>query len=72
LTERQSEVVLLVAAGYSNSEAADELGISTRTVEMHVTAIKAKLGVAKRRMIPRAYMQATGENPYPTLETAAA
>jgi DNA-binding CsgD family transcriptional regulator/tetratricopeptide (TPR) repeat protein len=48
LTPRQDEVLTLLAEGLSNAEIADRLFISLRTVENHVSAILAKLGVAKR------------------------
>jgi DNA-binding CsgD family transcriptional regulator len=43
LTEREVEVLRLVAGGKSNREIADELVLSTRTVERHVTNIYAKI-----------------------------
>lgn len=48
LTRRQLEVLGLVAAGLSNSEIAEELFLSKKTVEHHVSAIYSKLGVATR------------------------
>jgi len=49
LTDRQLEILRLVAAGLSNAEIAQRLVVSTRTVDHHVSAILAKLGVATRR-----------------------
>ena len=49
LTARQLEVLSLVAAGLTNAEIADRLVLSPRTVEHHVAAVLAKLGVATRR-----------------------
>jgi DNA-binding NarL/FixJ family response regulator len=43
LTEREVEVLQLIAAGRSNREIADGLVLSTRTVERHVTNIYAKI-----------------------------
>lgn len=54
LTTRQREVVRCIERGLTNEEAARELGISPRTARAHADAIRAKLGVAKRRMIPEA------------------
>lgn len=48
LTPRQNEVLTLLAEGLANAEIADRLFISLRTVENHVSAILAKLGVANR------------------------
>ncbi|RVT49733.1 response regulator [Rubrivivax albus] len=45
ITDREREVLLLVAHGRSNKEAARELGISVRTVEAHRLSIRRKLGV---------------------------
>lgn len=44
LTEREVEVVRLVAAGHRNREVAKELGISVKTVETHRANIMNKLG----------------------------
>ena len=49
LTDRQLEILRLVAAGLSNVEIAHRLVVSTRTVDHHVSAILAKLGVRTRR-----------------------
>jgi DNA-binding CsgD family transcriptional regulator/tetratricopeptide (TPR) repeat protein len=49
LTDRQLEILRLVAAGLSNAEIAQRLVVSTRTVDHHVSAVLAKLGVATRR-----------------------
>lgn len=48
LTEREIEVLLLVAEGRSNRGIADELFISDRTVARHVSNIFRKLGVESR------------------------
>jgi non-specific serine/threonine protein kinase len=48
LSRRQTEVVNLVAAGHSNREIAERLWLSERTVESHVAALFAKLGVGSR------------------------
>ena len=48
LTEREMEVVRLVAEGMSNKEIAHKLKVKKRTVEFHVGNILRKLGVASR------------------------
>ena len=48
LTPRQVEVMTLVLNGSTNGGAANELGISERTVEKHVLAAYDKLGVRTR------------------------
>ncbi len=45
LTERELEVLRLVATGRSNKEMAAELGISRRTVETHRENLMRKLGI---------------------------
>jgi DNA-binding CsgD family transcriptional regulator len=48
LSERQRNVAELVIAGLSNSEVAERLSISTRTVESHMTAILRRAGLRSR------------------------
>ena len=48
LTDREREVLALVAKGLSNQQIADSLVISERTARTHVSNILAKLGVASR------------------------
>jgi NarL family two-component system response regulator LiaR len=48
LTEREMEVLRLIAAGKSNQEAADALFIGVKTVKFHVTNVLSKLGVEDR------------------------
>jgi NarL family two-component system response regulator LiaR len=48
LTERELEVVGLVAQGLSNQEIADRLVLSERTVRTHVSNILSKLHLANR------------------------
>lgn len=63
LTERQREVVELIAAGLSNDEVGERLGISPRTAKAHSDVLRQKLGVSRRRQIPMAYRLLTGEDP---------
>jgi LuxR family maltose regulon positive regulatory protein len=48
LSEREQEVLLLVAEGLTNQQIADRLVISVRTVKKHVENIHGKLGVQNR------------------------
>ncbi len=48
LTERELDVALLVVQGGSNREAADQLYLSVRTVEVHLGRVFRKLGVRSR------------------------
>jgi len=48
LTEREVEVLRLIAKGLSNADVADRLFLSDGTVRNHVSAILAKLGVNDR------------------------
>jgi DNA-binding NarL/FixJ family response regulator len=48
LTPRQTEVLDLVAQGHANRTIAELLGCSTRTVEVHVTALLEKAGLESR------------------------
>jgi ATP/maltotriose-dependent transcriptional regulator MalT len=63
ITERQRQVVELIAAGCSNEEVGARLGISARTAKAHTDVLRQKLGVARRRQIPIAYRDLTGEDP---------
>lgn len=48
LTDREVDVVVLVAAGKSNREIARELGISEKTVASHLSHMFTKLGLPSR------------------------
>ena len=63
LTNRQRQVVELIAAGCSNEEIGGRLGISARTVKAHCDVLRQKLGVSRRRHIPAAYRALTGDDP---------
>jgi ATP/maltotriose-dependent transcriptional regulator MalT len=63
ITARQRQVVALIAAGCSNEEVGEQLGISPRTAKAHSDALRQKLGVTRRRQIPAAFRVLTGEDP---------
>ena len=48
LSQRQEEVLALIAEALSNKQIAHRLGISEATVKAHVTVILRKLGVRSR------------------------
>ena len=73
ITERQRQVIELIAAGCSNDEVGERLGISPRTAKAHSDVLRQKLGVTRRRQIPVAYRAITGDDPLArSLESAAA
>jgi len=51
LTEREGEIVQLVAQGHSNHEIAQQLFISDRTVKTHVSNILGKLDLSDRTQL---------------------
>ena len=63
LTERQLQVVVLIALGCSNEEVGERLGISARTAKAHCDVLRQKLGVPRRRQIPAAFWTLPGEAP---------
>lgn len=62
-TDRQRQVVQLIAEGCSNEEIAARLGVTARTAKAHCDSLRTKLGVTRRRYIPLAYRSITGEDP---------
>jgi DNA-binding NarL/FixJ family response regulator len=48
ITDRELQVLKVVARGSTNQQIADTLGISTNTVAFHVRSIMEKLGLANR------------------------
>lgn len=51
LTTRERQVLLAVADRLSNSDIAEQLCLSKRTVEAHVSALYAKTGATTRRQL---------------------
>jgi DNA-binding NarL/FixJ family response regulator len=48
LTDRESEVLQLLARGKANKQIALDLGISEHTVKFHISSIYTKLGAGNR------------------------
>ncbi len=53
LTEREREVMRLIARGYSYREVAKELFISVKTVETHMSSVLRKLQLSSRHELTR-------------------
>lgn len=58
LSDREIDVLRLIARGYTNAQAADELYVSVRTVETHRAHLHQKLGVRDRADLVRAAREA--------------
>jgi DNA-binding CsgD family transcriptional regulator len=70
LTPRQLEIIELVAAGCSNEEIGERLGISPRTAKAHCDTLRHKLGVRRRRNLPYVFRDLTGIDPLSLSEQA--
>ncbi len=57
LTEREGEVLALVAADRSNQEISEALSISERTVETHIRSLISKTGVRSRSGLAAFYLR---------------
>jgi two-component system response regulator NreC len=53
LTEREVDVLRLIALGHTNTEIAEQLYLSVRTVETHRAHIQRKLGLSTRAELVR-------------------
>lgn len=53
LSEREAEVLRLIALGHTNGEIAEQLFLSVRTVETHRAHVQQKLGVSRRAELVR-------------------
>jgi len=54
LTRREREIAKLAASGATNAQIAAELSLSQRTVESHLYASYAKLGISDRSQLAEA------------------
>ncbi len=57
LTDREREVLALIARHFTTAEIAARLGLSKTTVRTHVEHILAKLGVRSRREAARVWLE---------------
>jgi DNA-binding NarL/FixJ family response regulator len=53
LTARERDVMRLIARGYNYKEAAEDLFVSVKTVETHMSAVLRKLQLSNRRELAR-------------------
>jgi DNA-binding NarL/FixJ family response regulator len=53
LSQREREVLRLIARGYAYKEVAKELFISIKTVETHVSSVLRKLQLSNRHQLTR-------------------
>lgn len=53
LSDRERDVLRLIALGHTNAEVAEQLYLSVRTVESHRAHIQQKLGLSKRSELVR-------------------
>jgi two-component system response regulator NreC len=53
LSDREVDILRLVALGHTNAEIGEELGVSVRTVETHRSHIHQKLHLTKRSELVR-------------------
>ena len=65
LSRRQHDIAVLAAEGLASREIAERLSISVRTVDNHLGRIYAKLGVADRAELARAFTSRRREAGHP-------
>ncbi len=64
LTEREAEVLRLVAIGHTNKEVAAALFLSDKTIARHLSNIFTKTGVSTRAAADRVRVRARRDRPY--------
>lgn len=69
LSEREQEILTLLATGASNKDIAAELGISPNTVKVHLRNVYTKIGVSTRSEATLYAVQAGLVHPSPIQET---
>lgn len=57
LTERESEMLLLIADAFSNREIAERLCIAEQTVKNYLSVVYMKMGVSKRTELMRLFQE---------------
>lgn len=62
MTEREREIIGLIARAYSNKDIAENLGIAEQTVKNHLSQIFDKLGVYRRTELMRMFRDFTRED----------
>ncbi len=63
LTDREREILAIIAQGYTNTQIVERLVLSPKTIRNHITNIFSKLPVADRtEAIARAREAGLGEN----------
>lgn len=60
LSEREKKILHMLTKGYTNTQIAHELGVSTRSVEYYLSRIYEKLNVSSRTEAVEKYMRARG------------
>jgi DNA-binding CsgD family transcriptional regulator len=70
LTARETEVLRLVAKGYTYKEIADQLFLSTKTVQNHVQNILTKLQLSRRYELMRYAIRRASTGPEPRVLVA--
>jgi predicted ATPase/DNA-binding CsgD family transcriptional regulator len=69
VTEREAEVLVVIGRRLTNHEIAEQLGISVRTVESHVSALLRKLGVPGRPVLIQLASELTAKPALPVPTT---